>query len=215
MAERAIRLVKGNIQLAHTNRCDVSVTVSDMVWAHRTTPHSVTQKITFVSMQGRLPGTRLVPAWLKGGWSGNVGNHTFIKSFETQRINAKLRVEVGDWVKVKSGRIQGGLTKFRGPFRVRRVGTFFVILDNGERWNLRNVALYQTNGGCIEKVDESCSGLMFMRDDEVIKGDSANSLNDTNGHGGEDECMGMRDHIESVLEKRVRKAPSYLRDFVR
>ncbi|KAJ1090414.1 hypothetical protein NDU88_003546, partial [Pleurodeles waltl] len=46
-------------------------------------------------------------------------------------------------------------------------GTFFVILENVERWNLRNVALYQKGGECVREEDEGCSGLMFMKDEKV------------------------------------------------
>ncbi|KAJ1207589.1 hypothetical protein NDU88_002980 [Pleurodeles waltl] len=173
VAERAVKLFKGTLQLALTNQCDIKETISNMVWAFRTMPHSVTQRIPFVYTRGRLPGTKLVPAWLKEILHDETVFNNSVAFPKKSELRASVRVKVGDWVKVKSGRIQGGLTKFRGPFRVQRVGTYFVILENGERWNLRNVALYQKNGmidGMIDKeFDEGCSGMMFMNDDEVVK----------------------------------------------
>ncbi|KAJ1173001.1 hypothetical protein NDU88_004843 [Pleurodeles waltl] len=139
------------------------------------------------------------------------------KSLKKGEVHARLQMEVGDWVKVKSGRIQGGLTKFKGPFRVQRVGAFFVVLENVERWNFRNVAFYQRNGMAKENV-EGCSGMMFMDDDEVVNGRSAMPLDDYVVQKGvvrrTDEC-GNEFGNDSALEKRIRKPPSYLRDFVK
>ncbi|KAJ1120452.1 hypothetical protein NDU88_008617 [Pleurodeles waltl] len=98
-------------------------------------------------------------------------------------------VKVGDWAKVKSGRIQGGLTKFKGPVRVRQVGTHFVILENG--------AMFMSGGEVV-----SGKGRMFVGDciDEV-----ANEFSDDPVEGEE----------VPALQKRIRKPPSYLEDFVR
>ncbi|KAJ1177846.1 hypothetical protein NDU88_003098 [Pleurodeles waltl] len=142
---------------------------------------------------------------------------------------AGLRVEVGDWVKVKSGRVQGGLTKFRGPFRVQRIGTYFVILENGERWNFRNVALYQKNGVFEGNGGEGCSGMMLMGDDdEVVSERSDVSLDgcierqseELVGSESEDDDsvpgdVGTECGVDPLLGKRVRRPPFYLKDFVR
>ncbi|KAJ1082210.1 hypothetical protein NDU88_002378 [Pleurodeles waltl] len=138
-----------------------------------------------------------------------------------------LRVEVGEWVKVKSGKMQGGLTKFRGPFRVQRVGAFFVILENGERWNFRNVALYQKSSMFEGNIDEGSSGMMFMDDDdEVVSERGGMSLDgcvgqqheDVGSERGDDPVpgdVGSDCGDDPDLGKRIRKPPSYLKDFVR
>ncbi|KAJ1101277.1 hypothetical protein NDU88_006349 [Pleurodeles waltl] len=136
-------------------------------------------------------------------------------------MQARLRVEAGNWVKVKSGRIQGGLTKFRCPFRVKRVGAFFVILENGERLNFRTVALYQKSGMSKENVDEGCSGMVFMGDDEIVRERGGMPLDDCVEQRWVDECENEYGDVGSeyggdfVLGKRIRKLPSYLKDFVR
>ncbi|KAJ1141051.1 hypothetical protein NDU88_007388 [Pleurodeles waltl] len=123
-----------------------------------------------------------------------------------------LRVEVVDWVKMKSGRIQGGLSMFKGPFRIRQVGTHYVILENGDRWNLRNVAIYQKGGTTDKKFDEGCSGAMFINDDEVLSDSEHMLLSDC-----VEDVANERGSVESVemSQKRIRKPPPYLKDFIR
>ncbi|KAJ1193995.1 hypothetical protein NDU88_003290 [Pleurodeles waltl] len=216
------------MQLALANQGDVRETISDMVWAFCTTPHGVTGRVPFVDIRGRGPGTKLVPAWLKGVLCDDVGANDLDKSPKRIARQAGLRVEVGDWVKVKSERVQGGLIKFRGPFRVQRVGTYFEIMENGERWNFRNVALYQKNGVFEGNSGEGCSGMVFMGDDdEVVSERSGVSLDGCIGRqngelvgseSGDDSVpgdVGSERGVDPLLEKRVRGPPFYLKDFVR
>ncbi|KAJ1170640.1 hypothetical protein NDU88_002513 [Pleurodeles waltl] len=88
------------MQLALANQCDVKETILDMVWAFRTTPHSVTQSIPFVHMRGRLPSTKLEPDWLKGILYDETAINDSVKFPKKDEIQASLRVEVGDWVKL-------------------------------------------------------------------------------------------------------------------
>ncbi|KAJ1192829.1 hypothetical protein NDU88_002135 [Pleurodeles waltl] len=136
-------------------------------------------------------------------------------------MQARSRVKAGDWVKVKSGRIQGCLSKFSGLFRVQRVGAIFVILENCERWNFQNVALYEKSGMSKENVDEGCSGRVFMDDDEVVSERGGMPLDDCVEQRRIDECgneygdVGNEYGDDFVLGNRIRKPLSYLKDFVR
>ncbi|KAJ1122408.1 hypothetical protein NDU88_000895 [Pleurodeles waltl] len=96
---------------------------------------------------------------------------------EDYKFNEKIgeRMKVGDLVKVKSRYIEGGLTKFRGPFKVRSVQGWVVTLENGERWNMWRVALYERGSSDVAKalgssnkeVLKSCGGFM-MKDCDVL-----------------------------------------------
>ncbi|KAJ1106724.1 hypothetical protein NDU88_004124 [Pleurodeles waltl] len=89
-----------------------------------------------------------------------------------QRENGS-KIEIGDWVKVKPGRISGRLTKFRGPYKVKEVQESFIVLENGEKWNMCRVALYERgNAGNVVRGDDAgrlkCSGFMLMDDGELL-----------------------------------------------
>ncbi|KAJ1192872.1 hypothetical protein NDU88_002178 [Pleurodeles waltl] len=151
------------MQLALAKQCDVKETISDMVWAFRTTPHSVTQRIPFVDMRDRLRGTKLVPAWLKGILYDETAVSDSVKFPKKDKMQASLHVEMGDWVKV-------------------------------------------------------CSGMMFMNDGEVVSKKGGMSLDDyveEQGVGNECGDGSVECGDAAVLQKRIRRPPSYLEDFIR
>ncbi|KAJ1090383.1 hypothetical protein NDU88_003516 [Pleurodeles waltl] len=87
-----------------------------------------------------------------------------------------------------------------------------------QRWNFRNVALYQKSGMIDKEFDEGCSRMMFMNDGEVVSEKGGMSLDDcVEEQGVGNECGdGSVESVDApVLQKRIRKPPSYLEDFIR
>ncbi|KAJ1124585.1 hypothetical protein NDU88_003035 [Pleurodeles waltl] len=74
---------------------------------------------------------------------------------------------------------------------------------------------------------EGCSGMMFMGgDDEVVSEKDGISLDgcvgrqhgDVGNESGDDSVpgdVGNEDGVDPILGKRIRRPPSYLKDFVR
>ncbi|KAJ1214795.1 hypothetical protein NDU88_002406 [Pleurodeles waltl] len=152
MVERANRMVRGVVQMAIEKKGSVRKMVSDLVWAYRTTSNSSTGKVPFEMMRGRKANTRMCPSWMKNVMSGDLAKEQREKgSSGGQKQREKgSRIKTGDWVKVKPARISGGLTKFRGPYKVKEVHESFIVLENGEKWNTRRVALYgKEKDGCM------------------------------------------------------------------
>ena len=83
------------------------------------------------------------------------------KVTETGSKGEKNRIEVGDLVKVKTGRICRGFSKFKGPYRVREKHRFHVVLENEQRWNLRRVALYEKGERNVSQECVKSSGYMY------------------------------------------------------
>ncbi|KAJ1126458.1 hypothetical protein NDU88_004865 [Pleurodeles waltl] len=84
-------------------------------------------------------------------------------------IKSGVKIEVGYLVKVKPGHVEGGLTKFRSPFKIKEVPDEFVVLENGERWNLGRVSLYEKENGGKKNDDKGCSVFMMMEDGDVLE----------------------------------------------
>ncbi|KAJ1091019.1 hypothetical protein NDU88_004147 [Pleurodeles waltl] len=162
MVERINRLVKGTILMAIQSEKEVTKMVEDMVWAHRTTINKATGCSPFEMMRGRKPGSKLTPAWML------YGNP---KTLEVKgEMEKKSDVVVGDWVKIKRGRLSGGLSKCMGPFKVRQACKEYVVLENGNKWNRRRVALYQKGNDRDVKLMHDVSdgnNFMMMSDEEL------------------------------------------------
>ncbi|KAJ1115267.1 hypothetical protein NDU88_003493 [Pleurodeles waltl] len=77
------------------------------------------------------------------------------------------------------------------------------------------------SGVSKRNVDEGCSGMMFMGDDEVVSERGGMTLDDCVQQRRKDECeneyvdVGSERGDDHFLGKRIRKPPSYLKDFVR
>ncbi|KAJ1193071.1 hypothetical protein NDU88_002377 [Pleurodeles waltl] len=130
-------------------------------------------------------------------------------------------IRKGDWVKVKIN--MGMWKKFRGPFKAKEVHRFFVILENGEKWNLRRVAKF---GGASSvqmdedqhsadehssKVADGCSSYMLMDDDDLIHSDV-----DGGGKKGGDCSVGEGENVGQRLLRRTQRThrtPFYMKDY--
>ncbi|KAJ1143938.1 hypothetical protein NDU88_010240 [Pleurodeles waltl] len=131
-------------------------------------------------------------------------------------------IRTGDWVKVRIN--MGMWKKFRGPLKVKEVHRFFVILENGEKWNLRRVAKF--GGASSVRMDEDqhsadehssktadgCSSYMLMDDDDLIHRDG-----DGGGRKGGDCSVGEGENMgERLLRRtqRTHRTPFYMKDYV-
>ncbi|KAJ1097202.1 hypothetical protein NDU88_002327 [Pleurodeles waltl] len=88
------------------------------------------------------------------------------------------KIQKGDWVKIKL--TSGMWSKFCGLFKVTDVQRFYVILENGEKWNLRRVAWY----GSASMVDPE----LVDHDGEVYGGCSSYMMRDDESFMQEEEC---------------------------
>ncbi|KAJ1187207.1 hypothetical protein NDU88_003986 [Pleurodeles waltl] len=128
-------------------------------------------------------------------------------------------IRKGDWVKVRIN--MGMWKKFSGPFKVKEVHCFFVILENGEKWSLRGVAKF--GGASSVRMDEDqhsadeqssktsdgCSSYMLMDDDDLIHSDRG-------GRKGGDCSVGEGESMgERLLRRtqRTRRTPFYMKDY--
>ncbi|KAJ1192003.1 hypothetical protein NDU88_001315 [Pleurodeles waltl] len=171
--ERANRVVKGAIQLALANRLSVGKVVSDLVWAYRSTVHNTLVSSLFELKRGRKPSTKLTLFWIKSLLEGNSLEEECQKG---ESRNTK-KISSGDWVKIKSGRCAGGLNKFRGPFQVKHVGRWHVVLENGEKWNFRRVARFGAQDSKFGTQRSECEGSV-LGEDEGVTSESRSSTKD-------------------------------------
>ncbi|KAJ1083346.1 hypothetical protein NDU88_003505 [Pleurodeles waltl] len=115
-------------------------------------------------MRGRKPSTKLTPFWLKALLEGNGG----VQECQQGARKHSNKIVPGDWVKIKSGRCIGGLNKFRGPFKVKDIGRWHVVLENGEKWNLGRVARFGVQGSKYGTQRSECEGSMLLEDEGVL-----------------------------------------------
>lgn len=148
----------------------------------------------------------------------------------------------GDLVKVRSGRVSKGLSKFRGPFRVKCVYPQFVVLDNDERWNLRRVALYQRAtrfaddtsycpGHSTLQLDSTgSSGYLLAHNPDLGRDNSGVSPTERGGGNGDVSNHDVSDTVQGgsavgadsstqpqlslQRSNRNRRPPAFLKDFV-
>ncbi|KAJ1214087.1 hypothetical protein NDU88_001714 [Pleurodeles waltl] len=156
MIERFNRVLGESLQLAVYNNVLWKSQIRDMLWNHRTTPHSVTGEASFVLLKGRKPCTMAVPAWM-GSHKEMVVNHEQIrkriKTYQQQyvsrhnsKITRKQKIhEKGEWVRVMvGGATKKGESKLSEPKRVLDVKGNCVKLSDGNWWNARRIV------GCSE-----------------------------------------------------------------
>ncbi|KAJ1127460.1 hypothetical protein NDU88_005862 [Pleurodeles waltl] len=213
--ERANRVIKGGLQLAAINNLDVGHVISELVWAYRTTEHVSTGKIPFEVMRGRKPVSRIKPSWMQEFILRCQCHHgKFVDKFDCKDNSERddARIKPGDWVKVKSGRVRGGLSKLLGPFRVLEVHKWHVVLSNGQRWNKRRVAKFASDwddGGN----GESCTGYMLMGDGEVGEAQVEKQVLDAGSGDGVSVPDGgaTNEHTRNAHARRVSTRPVSLR----
>ncbi|KAJ1099892.1 hypothetical protein NDU88_004985 [Pleurodeles waltl] len=186
-------------------------------------------------MRGRSMGSKLIPSWLQE-WVASGGDKTGVPSQHEHGLM------VGDWVKVKSGGVRTGVSKFRGPFCVKKVGKFQVEIEGGEKWNVRNVALYQRGGKCVSsQVEDECPSSFFWSDEggftsgeshgtdpEARRSDEGGSTSGVS-HGTDPEAGESKSQGSSATQERVnsqtkgvvreqsmrtRKCLSHLKDYI-
>ncbi|KAJ1129350.1 hypothetical protein NDU88_007721 [Pleurodeles waltl] len=166
IVEQANRMIKGGLQLAVVNGLDVELVISDMVWAHRSTENLVSVRVPLEIMRGRKPVGKLKTSWMEQlvrGCSEYEGEHV------SETVCNEAKIKPGDWVKIKSGRIKKRVCKFLGPFKVRNVHGWHVLLENGQRWSFRQVTKFASDwSGENELSSDDCSGYMLMRDEDVV-----------------------------------------------
>ncbi|KAJ1101437.1 hypothetical protein NDU88_006505 [Pleurodeles waltl] len=141
-------------------------------------------------------------------------------------VGSSLKIRKGDWVKVK---VKAGMwNKFRGPFRVREVHPLFVVLENGEKWNLRRVAKFGEANSEQRREEErivksqngnmesSGNSFMLMDDSDLVHNDV-----DANGHeegpGAESPCRisgRVGDYMQLRRSQRNHRTLLYLKDYV-
>ncbi|KAJ1213333.1 hypothetical protein NDU88_000971 [Pleurodeles waltl] len=201
-----------------------------MIWAYRTTRNNVTGEVPFELMRRRKAGTRELPAWMRtvldncvlAGKEGVENEDVRRKCNKNNNGGARVRnlsrIQKGDWVKVRAK--VGMWQKFRGPFKVKEVHRFFVVLENGEKWNLRKVAKYcdanselvgEKNGFAnVQSSSEyGCSSYMLMDDDVLI-----HSKVDGGVEGG--HTSQLEGNFTSLRRtQRNHRTPAYLGDYVR
>ncbi|KAJ1161768.1 hypothetical protein NDU88_002249 [Pleurodeles waltl] len=138
-------------------------------------------------------------------------------------VSSPNRIRKGDWVKIKVN--IGMWKKFCGPFKVREVHRFFVVLENGERWNLRKAAKYGDANSvqvgekdCFANVQSSseengCSSYMLMDDDSLIH----NNVDGSVDEGCACHVREREDENYTLLRRTQRnhRTPAYLKDYVR
>ncbi|KAJ1207243.1 hypothetical protein NDU88_002635 [Pleurodeles waltl] len=236
IVERANRMIKSGLQLAVVNGLDAGSVISELVWGYRTTENTTSCRVPFVDMRGRKPVSKLRPAWMErllgggGAFNGDSANETG---------DDNERMKPGDWVKIKSGRVRQGFSKFLGPFRVLQVHRWHVLLDNGQRWNFRRVAKFSSalEGGCARRGDD-CSGYMLMKDED-LSGSSGGERKQFDGGSGDavvgrseviidapvtcSDSMGASTCVPSMVSPRTvgfprttrcRRPPGFLNDYV-
>ncbi|KAJ1190839.1 hypothetical protein NDU88_000158 [Pleurodeles waltl] len=225
MVERCNRMVKGVINMAIRGGWNVRTMVNDLVWAYRTTAHSVTGKIPFEKMRGSKACTKINPPWLS---SVLEDGGLFQRSAETSLSVWEKDMKKGDLVKIRTGCTGNGFMKFRGPYVVRDVHEFHVVLENGERWNKRRVALYsRSNGDGKRKVDsegwdpDENSSFLLMSDEDLLNNrrvDVQERINSQSEHQQNTEMdLNMDVNAKNVQTRRIglrsRKLPGYLCDY--
>lgn len=115
LCEKANKAVKGIIQMASANGSVVRKMVSEMLSAYRTPPLVDGEKSPCELMRGRAPGSKLVPTWMK-----QLVTLRGVQSEPKKIVDSPCRFNAGDLVKIKSGRVGRGLSKFKGPFTVKK-----------------------------------------------------------------------------------------------
>ncbi|KAJ1146747.1 hypothetical protein NDU88_013007 [Pleurodeles waltl] len=142
--------------------------------------NGVTGEVPFELTRGRKAGARMFPEWMRTMLDRCLCDGKDNKSSEKNEECFKMcsnGIRKGDGVKVRIN--MGMWKKFRGPFKVKEVHCFFVILENGEKWNLRRVAKF--GGASSVRMDEDqhsadkqssktadgCSSYMLMDDDLI------------------------------------------------
>lgn len=218
ICERANRVIKGILQMFSERGEFALEMVQQMVWANCTTAHTNETKSPFELMRGRRPGTKLVPPWMRENPSWISATH------DNQPSHA---IAVGDLVKVKPGRVRKGLSKFRGPYKVKNVFSHYIVLENNERWNLRRVALYQkyksSETPSCHQADAPSNGYMLAMQSESSPQDLLVSRRE---EGGGDAFHNAFHNTQSVTggqqvslpcEARapiLRRPPAYLNDYL-
>ncbi|KAJ1179960.1 hypothetical protein NDU88_005188 [Pleurodeles waltl] len=224
IVERGNRMIKGGSQLAKVNNLDVERVISELVWAYRTTEHVCTGKIPFEVMRGRKPISRMKPSWMQKlvmGCDVFYGNSTDKSVCGDKTERKDVRIKPGDWVKVKSGRVKRGVSKFLGPFRVQEAHKWHVVPSNGQRWNLMRVAKFASvwDEAKIGECD-GCSGYMLMRDDEVKQARIREQLQDGGSGDGTSipgvDAMNANPSFESArsviaMSTGLRRPPAFLK----
>ncbi|KAJ1110805.1 hypothetical protein NDU88_008151 [Pleurodeles waltl] len=223
-------MIKGGLQLAVVNNLDVGHVISELVWAYRITEHVCTGKIPFEVMRGRKPIGRIKPSWMQKFVLGCDVLHGKLMDKFVRRDDSEqrdVRIKPDDWVKVKSGRVKRGVSKFLGPFRVLEVHKWHVVLSNGQRWNLRRVAKFASdwNEG---RSGDGCSGFILMGDDDVGEARVREQVLDAGSgdgisvpDGGAMNANGMNANPSRVSTRpvsarstRLTRPPAFLNDFV-
>ncbi|XP_078510091.1 olfactory receptor 5V1-like [Lissotriton helveticus] len=111
----------------------------------------------------------MVPQWLFEERYQDVKSSN--PSFESSSSGLKGkvgRVDVGDYVKIKLGRKEFGIIKFSEPLRVKEVHKWHVVLENGQNWNFRRIALYSKGRSGVAAASGESSSSKNVSSSKVV-----------------------------------------------
>lgn len=167
----------------------------------------------FEIMRGSLPRTKCNPSWLTPSTSSNLNHetvkeniaktHANNKKYFDSRKSSKLNpnIKVGMLVKVKKPwKVKKGESQFMGPFEVKEILKNSVRLSNNKVWNLSKIAVLKADK-VVYRNDTTTSALGQIDPFEEDLVDIPVSIPSTS-------CT------TTSLEKRQRKKPSWMSDFI-
>ena len=154
------------------------------------------------------------------------------KDFPKKEVRDKMdgggdKIHTGDLVKIKSAQNIAGFSKFMGPFEVSKVYEHYVILNNGQKWNRRRVALYSkgVKNSKAGELMQSSDGYIYLSELDNVQNNSQSNVhpvqsrNEGSGDGGEIAAdVGDMEHVRQNPElpriRREYRRPDYLKDYI-